>query len=71
MRSTKSFYVGGERNALMRKRKHEQEWKLFVNEQKATKEQKEFLAGIYGGNIDMTNLSFEEAYRLIKNLKEG
>ena len=70
-RSTICVFVGSERNALMQKEKRKGPDRLIDVDVKATEHQKDLLRGYFGGNIDMSKLSYVEAQRVLDEMKEG
>lgn len=63
--------MGCERNAIMRKENKKEHDKLIDVDIGATKHQKDLLRGFFSGNLDMSNLSYFEAQRLLNEMKEG
>lgn len=55
----------------MRKEKRKGPDRLIDVDVKATEHQKDLLRGYFGGNIDMSKLSYVEAQRVLDEIKEG
>lgn len=54
----------------MRKKNKKELERLIDVDVKATKHQKDLLKGFFGGNLDMSELSYTEAQRVLDEMKE-
>ena len=63
--------MGCERNAAMRKANKKELDRLIDVDVKATKHQKDLLKGFFGGNLDVSKLSYVDAQRVLDEMKEG
>lgn len=63
--------MASERNIPMRKEKGKKLERLIGVDVKATSHQKDLLKGFFGGNLDISKLSYVEAQRILDEMKEG